>query len=177
MRPTAIAGMLAAALLAMTGIGCGHTGFVPLSEPAPAASPAQPLPIYAARDIGRPYRVLGYVFRSTEGHKSGLERVDDMMYVMSHASEEIQEMRREALARGADAVVGFEMFPSLSGFGQPVGFSVGGLAVKFLDAPAEPPTIAPTPSAIPEAPAEPPTIAPTPGDPPEAPAEPPPPLP
>lgn len=163
--------------LATAGIACGHTGFVPLSEPAPAASPAQPLPIYAARDIGRPYRVLGYVFRSTEGHKSGLERVDDTMYVMSHASEEIQEMRREALARGADAVVGFEMFPTMSGFGQPVGFSVGGLAVKFLDAPAEAPAIPPAPSAAPEAPTEPPAVAPVPAEPPRAPAESAPPLP
>ncbi len=175
MRRAVMGALLVA--IATVGIACGHTGFVPLSEPAPAASPAQPLPIYAARDVGRPYRVLGYVFRSTEGHKSGLERVDDTMHVMSHASEEIQEMRREALARGADAVVGFEMFPTLSGFGQPVGFSVGGLAVKFLDAPTEPPVVPPTPSASPEAATEPPSIAPIPSEPPEAPTEATPPLP
>lgn len=121
------------ALAAALTIGCGHTGFVGLSEPEAPASPAMQLPIYAARDIGRPYRVLGYVFRSTEGHKSGLAPMDEHMYVLSPGSEEMSEVRREALARGADAIVGLELFPTLNGFGQPVGFSVGGLAVKFTD--------------------------------------------
>lgn len=137
-RTTAAAAVIASALCA----GCGHTGFVGLSEPAPPASPAKPLPIFTARDIGRPYQVLGYVFRSTEGHKSGLQPMDEHMHVLSHASEEMTELRREALARGADAVVGFEMFPTLNGWGQPIGFSVGGLAVRFVDQ-------APSPAAAP----------------------------
>lgn len=133
--------VLGALLAGTIAMGCGHTGFVSLSEPAAPAFPGKPLPVYAAKDVGRPYQVLGYVFRSTEGHKSGLEAVDDFMHVLSQGSEEMMELRREALARGADAVVAFEMIPTLNGWGQPVGFSVGGLAVKFLEgeAPAKEP--------------------------------------
>lgn len=113
--------------------GCGHTGFVPMSEPAAPAPADSPLPVYASRDIGRPYRVLGYVFRTTEGHKSGLEAIDEHSYVLSPMSEEMTELRRKALEKGADAIVGLELFPSHNGWGQSVGFSVGGLAVKFIE--------------------------------------------
>ncbi len=72
MKPTIFGSLL----LAFSLIGCGQSGFIALAEPASAASPSQYIPIHASRDIGRPYRVLGFVFRTTEGHKSGLERID-----------------------------------------------------------------------------------------------------
>lgn len=147
-----------AALCVSAGIlsGCGHTGFVELAEPMPPKSPAEPIPIYVSRDIGQPYRVIGYVFRSTEGHKSGLQALDDRMHVMMQGSEELSEIRRQALARGADAIVGLEMFPTINAFGQPSGFSVGGLAVKLeapSSAPASPPSV-PSPSSSTPAPSD-----------------------
>jgi hypothetical protein len=102
--------------------------------------------VYAGRDVGRPYVVLGYVFRTTEGHKAGLEAFDESMFIVSHTSELMSELRQIALAKGADAIVGVELFPSLGGWGQTVGFSVGGLAVKYAGPATLPPSAVPEPA-------------------------------
>ena len=111
--------------------GCATSGFVQLSEASPSTPASQAIVLYASKDIGRPYRVLGYVFRTTEGHREGMNPEAPGVYVLQQDSEEVMELRRVAAQKGADAIVGVELFPTFTTFGQAIGVSIGGLAVKF----------------------------------------------
>ena len=113
--------------------GCApYTGFVPLAAPSQGARvPPESVSLHASLDIGRPYAILGYVYRQVVGLGEGATDLSKNTSELQYGEDVLKDLRQKAASQGADAIVGLNLDGAINGYGQPICTSVGGWAVKL----------------------------------------------
>ena len=123
------------ALVMLTAWGCSpYTGFVPMAKsPQATGAPTPPerITLHALLDVGRPYRILGYVYRQVMTIKEGATDLGEETVELSYSEDVVKDLKRKAAQHGADAIVGLSLDGAVNGYGKPICTSIGGWAVKF----------------------------------------------
>jgi hypothetical protein len=122
-------------LVMFTAWGCSpYTGFVPMAKsPQATGAPTPPerITLHASLDVGKPYQILGYVYRQVMTRKEGATDLGDETIELSYSEDVVKDLKKKAAAHGADAIVGLNLDGAVNGYGQPICTSIGGWAVEF----------------------------------------------